>query len=110
MNIPAAITNKTPKPRPDIVTGEFVSTLRSAGVSEAYLFGSVSRGEEGPESDLDLFVRFDHEFTLAEQLNLMIRLSRLSGREVEVVTSIDPVFEPYILPSLVPIPLSRTIQ
>jgi hypothetical protein len=38
-------------------------------------------------------------------LDLMVKLSRLTGREVDLLTDIHPVFEPYILPTLVPIPL-----
>jgi len=92
-------------PRPDIITGEFVALLERAGVAEAFLFGSVSRGEERPDSDIDIFVRFDHDYSLKEQLDLMVKLSRLTGREVGVLTNIDPIFEPYITPTLVPIPL-----
>ena len=74
-------------------------------VVEAFLFGSVLRGEEGPESDIDVFVRFGHDHSLVEQLDLMVKLSRLTGREVDLLTDIHPVFEPYIRPTLVPIPL-----
>ncbi|HET9661356.1 MAG TPA: nucleotidyltransferase domain-containing protein [Thermomicrobiales bacterium] len=87
------------------MTGEFVAQLKRAGVTEAFLFGSVSRGEERPDSDIDLVVRFGHDYSLKEQLDLMVKLSRLTGREVQVVTDIDPIFEPYITPTLVPIPL-----
>ena len=92
-------------PRPDIITGEFVALLKRAGVTEAFLFGSISRREERPDSDIDILVRFGHEHRLVEQLDLMVKLSRLTGREVEVLTDIDPIFEPYITPTLVPIPL-----
>ncbi len=92
-------------PRPDIVTGEFVALLKRAGITEAFLFGSVSRREERPDSDIDLFVRLGHDHRLVEQLDLMVKLSRLTGRDVEVLTDIDPIFEPYITPTLVPIPL-----
>lgn len=92
-------------PRPDVITVEFVALLKRAGVDKAFLFGSFSRGEERPDSDIDIFVRFGHDHRLVEQLDLMVKLSRLTGRDVEVLTEIDPIFEPYILPTLVPIPL-----
>jgi hypothetical protein len=31
--------------RPDIITDGFLATLRAYGVIDAYLFGSVSRGQ-----------------------------------------------------------------
>lgn len=92
-------------PRPDIITGEFKAALRRAGVVEAYLFGSILRGDERPDSDIDILVRFEHEFSLIEQLDLMLELSRLAGRDVDLLTEIHPVFEPYIAPTLVPIQL-----
>jgi predicted nucleotidyltransferase len=92
-------------PRPDIISDEFVTILKSAGVVEAYLFGSVLRGEESVDSDIDILVKFGHDYSLVEQLDLMIGLSRLTGREVDLLTDIHPVFEPYIRPTLVPIPL-----
>jgi predicted nucleotidyltransferase len=92
-------------PRPDIISEEFVAMLKNADVVEAYLFGSILRGEESPDSDIDVLVKFGHDHSLVEQLDLMVKLSRLTGREVDLLTDIHPVFEPYILPTLVPIPL-----
>ena len=92
-------------PRPDIISDEFFAMLKHAGVVKAFLFGSVLRGEEREGSDIDIFVVFGHDHRLVEQLDLMIKLSRLTGREVDLVTDIHPVFEPYITPTLVPIPV-----
>ncbi len=82
--------------------------LKSAGVVEAFLFGSFSHGEEHADSDIDIFVRFGHDHRLVEHLDLMVKLSRLTGREVDVLTDIDPIFEPYITPTLVSIPMDVT--
>ena len=35
--------------------------LAAFPIEKAWLFGSYSRGEEGPESDIDLLVRFDDD-------------------------------------------------
>jgi predicted nucleotidyltransferase len=88
-----------------VITGEVVSLLKRAGVVEAYLFGSAARGQERPNSDIDLLVKFDRPIKLVEQLDLMVRLSRLAGRDVDVVTHLDPILETYIRPTLVPIRL-----
>jgi predicted nucleotidyltransferase len=92
-------------PRPELITPEFVSILKDAGAVEAFLFGSVARGEEGPTSDIDLLVAFEQPISLVEQLRLMVSLTRLVGRDVDVITNLDPILEPYVRPTLVPIPL-----
>ena len=102
----AASTSSIPRPRLDIITGRFLATLREHGVVRAYLFGSVSRGEERPDSGLDLLVAFDGEQdSFAQRLFLAKALERLCGRKVDLVTDIHPAFAPYITPTLVPLPL-----
>jgi predicted nucleotidyltransferase len=92
--------------RPDIITDDFLAILRRHGVGKAYLFGSVVRGEEGPESDLDLLVSFKHpDSSFGEQFLLAEELRKLCGRQVDVLTSVHPAFAPYIVPTLVPLPL-----
>ena len=98
-------TSTTVRVRPDIITDEFLAIMRSHGVVKAYLFGSVSRGEERPDSDLDLLVTLDPSVTLFQQVDLMEELSQLCGRRVDMMTGIHPAFEPYIIPTLVPLPL-----
>lgn len=92
-------------PRPDLISDQFIRLLQSAGATEAWLFGSVARGEEGPQSDIDLLVAFDHDIFLFDRMDLADQLSKLSGCKVELLTKIHPFFEPYIRPTLVPIPL-----
>ena len=92
-------------PRLDVITGAFVAALTQAGVTQAWLFGSVARGEERPDSDIDILVAFDHDFSLFDQLDLKAQLSQLAGRDVDLLTDIHPFFETYIRPTLIPIPL-----
>jgi predicted nucleotidyltransferase len=82
-----------------------LAALRRHGVVRASLFGSVSRGEERPDSDVDLLVTFDRTASFGERLVLEEELGRLCGRPVEVVTNLHPAFAPYITPTLVPLPL-----
>ena len=94
-----------PNPRPDLLTEPFLQVLGAAGATEAWLFGSVSRGEERPESDIDLLVTFGRKISLFERMDLADELSRLAGRKVDSLANIHPAIEPYICPTLVPIPL-----
>lgn len=90
---------------PEAITPELLDALRGFGATNAYVFGSISRGEERPDSDIDLHVTFDHDVSLLEQIEIAEDLARICGRKVDLVLKIHPVFEPYILPTLVPIPL-----
>jgi predicted nucleotidyltransferase len=105
MNQQVQHTEPTASPRLDVITDEIVAILKEAGVTEAYLFGSVARGEERPDSDIDVLVTFDRPISFFDQQDLSAKLSELCDRKVDLLTNIHPVFEPYIRPTLVPIPL-----
>jgi hypothetical protein len=56
------------------------------GVTRIQMFGSVVRGEETPESDLDFLVEFQAGRNLIDQVALVQDLEDLFGRSVDVVT------------------------
>ena len=60
--------------------------LRALGVKRLRLFGSVARGEPGPESDVDLLAELDHsfKFSLIDLVGLQQDLEDLLGRKVEI--------------------------
>jgi predicted nucleotidyltransferase len=89
--------------RPDILTDAFLAALRRRGMVTTQLFGSVTRYEERPDSDIDLLVTFAHHVSFAERFRLSEELSRISGRPVELITKRHPAFAPYIQLTLVPI-------
>lgn len=69
-----------------------VDAIVEAVPTEAiYVFGSFARGEQGPQSDLDVFVRQSEPgaFALSDQSRLVDKLSGLLGRRVDLVTSVS---------------------
>lgn len=58
------------------------------------VFGSVARGEDGPESDVDFLVDFEDGTRLMEKLRLMVELEDLLGRRVDVVS--EPALDPLV--------------
>lgn len=50
------------------------------------MFGSVARGEAGPDSDVDFLVEFDAGRTLFDLIGLRLDLEELLGTGVDVVT------------------------
>ena len=49
------------------------------------VFGSVVRGEDGPESDVDFLVEFEDHADLFDQIDLKLDLEQFLGRDVDVV-------------------------
>lgn len=68
------------------------------GVSNLRLFGSVSRGEERPDSDIDLLVDLADGRGFDDYLAFAEELEKEFGRRVDVVLarSLSPHFRPYI--------------
>jgi hypothetical protein len=51
------------------------------------LFGSVVRGDAGPDSDLDVLVEFERPVTLSAFLALEDELAHLAARRVDLVST-----------------------
>lgn len=58
------------------------------------VFGSYARGEETPESDVDLLVRFAKGKSLLDLVRIERELSEQIGRRVDLVT--EPSLSPYL--------------
>ena len=68
------------------------------GASNLRLFGSVARGEERPDSDVDLLIDLDAERGFGDYLGLAEELEALLHRRVDLLLarSLSPFFRPYI--------------
>lgn len=56
------------------------------GASNVRVFGSVARGEAGPDSDVDLLVDMEPGRSLLDRAGLIAELEQLLGRPVDVGT------------------------
>lgn len=56
-------------------------------ITKAWLFGSYSRGEERPESDVDILVVFDKDakISLFKYANIICQLEELLKQKVDLV-------------------------
>lgn len=61
--------------------------LRNSGLSALYLFGSVARGENGPDSDIDLACDIDEsaKLDLFAFAGIMIRLEERLSAKIDLV-------------------------
>ena len=73
---------------------EILRIAAAHGAQNIRLFGSVSRGEAGPKSDVDILVRLEPGRSLLDIIAIKQDLEDLLGCEVDVVT--EEAASPYI--------------
>ena len=66
---------------------DILATASRYQATNVRLFGSVVRGEENDESDIDLLVDFLPGATLFDQIGLVQELSQKLNRKVDVVSA-----------------------
>lgn len=74
--------------------------LAELGVVSIGLFGSFVRGDQNPESDIDLLVEFaPQKHTFDNFMDLSFLLEDLLGQKVEIITpeALSPYIGPHIL-------------
>lgn len=78
---------------------EILSIAEKYGASNLRLFGSVLRGDDNPESDIDIIVVLEAGRTLLDLVALEQDLTELIGRQIDVVVEggISKHIEPHIL-------------
>jgi len=77
--------------------------LRDYGIKRAAVFGSVSRGEDKPESDVDLLVDLGNQtMGMFEYMKFIEKLEQGLNRKVDLVTEkgLNKFLRPYILADL----------
>jgi len=74
---------------PSIDRARIVAILREHGVRHASLFGSVARGDQREDSDIDLFVDLPPGASLMDLSRLGLELEDALGRSVDLVTSFE---------------------
>jgi predicted nucleotidyltransferase len=68
------------------------------GATRLRLFGSAARGEERPESDIDIIVDFERSVGYLGLIRFENALSEFFGRQVDLVT--EPGLSPFIRDSV----------
>ncbi len=62
------------------------AACREYGARRIRVFGSVARGEERPDSDIDFLVDFPRGYDLfAQRLPLAERLAQITGRRLDLI-------------------------
>ena len=75
--------------------------MEKYGIKRASVFGSVARGEDRADSDIDVLVELgDQSMGLFKYSRFVDELEESLGRKVDVVTKINKFIKPYIIPDL----------
>lgn len=71
----------------EVMTKKIAEYFKTQPVLRAWLFGSFSRGEEGPDSDVDLLVIYDDKarVSLLKHASMICDLEKLLNRPVDIV-------------------------
>jgi predicted nucleotidyltransferase len=72
---------------------EIMRLMEQYGAYNVRVFGSVARGEAGPDSDIDFLVSFPPNKSMFELVGLWLDLQELLGRDVSLLTDHDGMRE-----------------
>ncbi len=95
-----SLQNLIQEKREDILT-----IAHQHGAYNIKIFGSVARGEDREDSDLDLLVEMESDRSLLDRIALMQDLEDLLGRKVEVanIRGLRDYFRSRILAEAIPL-------
>lgn len=79
-----------------------VPILKRHGVTYAAVFGSIARGEDRPQSDVDILIRLGRPTGMVGYMRLIENLETSLKKKIDLVTeqSLDRHVRPYVLPDL----------
>jgi uncharacterized protein len=82
----------------DEIKRKTAPVFRQHGVSYAAVFGSAARGEDTPESDVDILVRLGRPTGMVGYMRLIESLEESLQKKVDLVTeqSLNPRVQPYV--------------
>ena len=66
---------------------EIYALARQHKAEKLWVFGSVARKEEHPDSDVDFLVKYSADASLFDDIRFERALSRMMGRNVDLVSS-----------------------
>jgi predicted nucleotidyltransferase len=74
---------------------KIIQVLKNHGVKKIFVFGSYVRGEEKPQSDIDIIVEFLGRKSLLDIIGIEQELSEVLGIKVDLLT--EKSISPYLI-------------
>jgi len=69
----------------DKIKHTIISILKRHSITRAGIFGSFARGNENPDSDIDILVEFDKQISLLEFVGIKYELEDILEKKVDLV-------------------------
>ncbi|MCX6222823.1 MAG: nucleotidyltransferase domain-containing protein [Bacteroidia bacterium] len=69
-------------------------------IHSAWIYGSFSRGDDGPKSDIDIAIKADEKFSYFDLAEVQFQLEKQTKRKIDV--GFLDSFKPYILDHIQP--------
>ena len=87
----------------ELLSAEAPALRKKFGIESLAVFGSMARGDDHEDSDVDILVRFDGPTTFRGYMGLKIALEDLLGRRVDLATldTLRPEIRPGVEKNLV---------
>jgi len=73
---------------------KIISICRKNHVQKLCLFGSMARGEDKQDSDIDLIIKFSKRKSLLDMVMLELELREKIGKKIDLLT--ESAISPYI--------------
>jgi hypothetical protein len=82
----------------EVIKKKSTPILKKYGIQSAAIFGSVARGEDRPDSDIDILVRLGERMGIYKFIGLQFELENTLGKKVDLVSdkSINKYVKPYM--------------
>jgi len=92
-------TNKSINRRIKMIRHKIVPVLKRFDVNRAALFGSIVRGDDTQNSDIDIVVQFEGRKSLLDLVDLESVLTKTLHRKIDILTyrSLHPLLKDRIL-------------
>jgi len=80
-----------------------ISFLTKHGAKKIGIFGSTARGEERPDSDIDILVEFSETKSLFEFIGIGLDLGDILGKKIDLFTekNLRPIIKNSVMEDLV---------
>ena len=84
------------------IRNKIATILRTHGAEYVAVFGSLARGQNRPDSDIDILVRFEKDISLLDHIGIAQELEDVLQQKVDLITerSLHKDVVPYVIKDL----------